>query len=864
MDESAERLATALAGRYTIQHVVGSGGMATVYSARDEKHDREVAVKVLLPELAGTIIADRFLQEINIVARLTHPLIVPLHDSGEADGFLFYVMPLLTGNTLRSVLRREIQLSVDRALNITNDVADALSCAHEAGVVHRDIKPENILFESGHAVVADFGIARAVDLAGGTDISQCGLALGTPVYMSPEQGSADVPIDERSDVYSLGCVAYEMLAGEPPFNGATAHAVFARKATEPSPSVCLLRDTVPKTVDAAIRKALAPVAADRFASVRDFAKALRTLDEKPEPPGFWIAVASVFTALVLAVAVVFIRQTSDTTGSSASAFRERVAVSPFVNRSGVSDLEGLGVMAADWITQGLQQTGIVDVVPTATALHAWRFVESETAVTRSAEPARTFASETGAEIVISGSFYSYGDTLQVQVQIVNGNTGELLGAPPRVAGLLTGRAEVVAQLRDRVMGFLAISFDERLSQAVGVERLPPSYDAYRLFSEGLGQYIQNRYPEAIASFHGSYLLDSTFVLPLLYESLSEANRGHFAKADSLLGIIVQYRDQLSDYHRGWLDYRRALLAGDRSAALHAIRSTASAAPGSKAVYNLAVEAWENGYVHDALNALQGLHADRGPMRGWFPYWDLLCSIHHVLGDRRKELDVARQARRAHPQRLWALVLEVRALARMGRVRELTAVLEDVEAFASDPAGFSPGSVLREAGEELRAHGNPAASDEMFARAVSWFSGRQSQVAAARPNRWEMALALYGLGQWQDARAIVLGLLHESPYDVRYQGFAGVLAARLQFDPEVQRALLWLEEVDEPYLFGLQFWYAARIMAVLREDDQSVAYLQTAFARGLPFQLWVDREIDFQTLREQREFSDLVQPKSSVR
>ena len=275
MPDPHARLRAALTGRYTIERELGRGGMATVYLAQDVKHRRRVAIKVLQPELAAALGRDRFLREIETAARLNHPHILPLHDSGEADGFVYYVMPYVDGESLRDRLRRENQLVIEDAVRIASEVASALSHAHSNDVVHRDIKPENILLSGGEAVVADFGIAGAIDAAGGGNLTQTGIVLGTVAYMSPEQASGERALDGRSDVYSLGCVLYEMLVGEPPFTGATNQAILAKRFTDPVPSARRLRGTVPQAVDGAIAKALARAPADRFASSHHFADALR-------------------------------------------------------------------------------------------------------------------------------------------------------------------------------------------------------------------------------------------------------------------------------------------------------------------------------------------------------------------------------------------------------------------------------------------------------------------------------------------------------------------------------------------------------------------------------------------------------------
>jgi serine/threonine-protein kinase len=236
MSEITQQLKAALADRYVIERELGAGGMATVYLAEDLKHRRRVAVKVLRPELAAALGGERFLREIETTANLRHPHILPLYDSGDANGTLFYVMPYVEGESLQDRMAREKQLPVDDALRIAGEVADALSYAHGRGVIHRDIKPDNIMLENGHAVVADFGIAQAVSDSGGERLTQTGMAVGTPLYMSPEQSNGE-PVDARSDLYGLACVVYEMLAGSPPFSGPTALAVMARHALDPVPEV---------------------------------------------------------------------------------------------------------------------------------------------------------------------------------------------------------------------------------------------------------------------------------------------------------------------------------------------------------------------------------------------------------------------------------------------------------------------------------------------------------------------------------------------------------------------------------------------------------------------------------------------------
>jgi Tol biopolymer transport system component/tRNA A-37 threonylcarbamoyl transferase component Bud32 len=275
MPELLGRLQSALADRYRLDREIGAGGMATVYLAEDVRHDRRVALKVLRPELAAVIGAERFLAEIKLTANLQHPHILPLFDSGEADGYLFYVMPFIDGESLRDRLNREKQLPVADAVRIATEVASALDYAHRHGVVHRDIKPENILLHDGRALIADFGIALAASKAGGSRMTETGMSLGTPHYMSPEQAMGEREITARSDIYALGAVLYEMLTAEPPFTGATAQAVVARVVTESPRPLVPQRHTIPRHVEAAALTALEKLPADRFATAAEFAEALK-------------------------------------------------------------------------------------------------------------------------------------------------------------------------------------------------------------------------------------------------------------------------------------------------------------------------------------------------------------------------------------------------------------------------------------------------------------------------------------------------------------------------------------------------------------------------------------------------------------
>jgi eukaryotic-like serine/threonine-protein kinase len=443
-----------------LEEEAGRGAMSVVYRATDRRDSRPVAVKVLRPGPGEEYDSDRFLREIQLAAGLRHPHILPVYDSGAVDGTLFYVMPYVAGETLRQRLSRTGRLPIANALHIARDVAGALDYAHAHGVVHRDIKPENILLEAGHAVVADFGVAlvvsqvahkAAADQAPADGrLTRVGVVVGTPAYMSPEQASGDGRIDGRSDVYSLGCVLYEMLTGEPPFIGPTSQGTIARRFQGPPVPVRARRPEVPAAVALATEKALAIEPADRFATAADFRAALGTAGGRGIAGlraatvgrrGFTLAVGS------LALAAVALAASRGTPGHRARLNPLRVAVAALSNETGDTTLAPLGSMVASWITDRLSRTPGVRVVTSAIVMpaqHDQHFAESDVD-----DPTRLhrLATETRAGTLVSGSYYrGIQGGVEFHVEITDANSGRLLraigpitacGAPARTAGQLS-------------------------------------------------------------------------------------------------------------------------------------------------------------------------------------------------------------------------------------------------------------------------------------------------------------------------------------------------------------------------------------------------------------------------------------------
>ena len=472
MRELEERLRIALADRYALERELGRGGMAVVFLAHDRRHDRSVAIKVLRHEVAAALGADRFLREIQIAAKLHHPHILPLYESGAAGDLLYYVMPYVEGESLRQRLDRETQLPLDDALAITRQIAGALAYAHRHDVVHRDIKPENILLESGEAVVADFGIARAITAAGGDKLTQTGIAIGTPLYMSPEQGSAGGAIDGRSDLYSLACVLYEMLAGHPPFLGGTAQAILARHAIDPVPPLRTARGTVSGTVERALVRALAKSPADRYATVPQFAEAL---DGAAPPvtktsPGRRVAIG-VGVALVALGAGLAVRKPwrhAPQAAANAPVYAASVAVLPFETIGGGREDEYFSDGMTDEIITQLAQIPDLKVI-SRTSVVALKG--------RNLTLAR-IADTLGVDHVLEGSARRVGGRVRVNAQLIAAKTDAHLWARTYERDLKDVfrvqeeiAADVSRALLASVQGLRPVGAGSRTTQ-------PAAYDAY--------------------------------------------------------------------------------------------------------------------------------------------------------------------------------------------------------------------------------------------------------------------------------------------------------------------------------------------------------------------------------------------------
>jgi eukaryotic-like serine/threonine-protein kinase len=518
-DVAASALADALRDRYLLERELGRGGMATVYLARDLKHDRSVALKVLHQELAHALGPERFVREIRVAARLQHPHILPVFDSGTAQRpgsaaeTLWFTMPYVAGESLRQRLAREPQLPLHDAVRIALEVADALGYAHGQGLVHRDVKPENILLSGDHCVIADFGVARALDAAGGERLTETGMTFGTPLYMSPEQASADRQLDGRSDIYSLGCVLYEMLAGDPPFTGRTAQAIIARRLSEPVPHLRTLRD-VPASVEEVVAKALARSPADRFVDTSEFAQALQAaigaqpaVPTEPAPaprhPALRRRILLAAGGSLVALAVLLGLYRGLRPVPEVTLDRNLLAIAPFDVLDPSLQLwrEGLG----DILSRSLDAAGPLRTVSPSVALRRWE---------GRADPASAEAlgRRTGAGLVVFGTVLPKGrDSVTLRAGVLDAGSG-------------SGHREVEVSGESARIGEVADSLGIRILQALGQSRPmgsvrqvsmgSRSLPALKAFLQGEQFYRRGSWDSALARYDQAVAADSTFALAL--------------------------------------------------------------------------------------------------------------------------------------------------------------------------------------------------------------------------------------------------------------------------------------------------------------------------------------------------------------
>jgi tetratricopeptide (TPR) repeat protein len=857
------QFADALRDRYAIERELGCGGMATVYLALDVRHDRPVAIKVLRAELSSTLGTTplgtaRFLREIQLTARLQHASILPLFDSGEAAGHLWYVMPVVDGGTLRERLRREGQLPLDEALEITRRVLAALTCAHEHGIVHRDIKPENILLSRDGAVVSDFGIAHAISAVGAERLTETGLAVGTAAYMSPEQATADRRLDARSDLYSLGCVLYEMLAGEPPFTGPSAQAIIAKRLTEPVPHLRTVRD-LPARIEAAVTRALARAPADRFATAEAFAAALQAAGTSPPTtkvvsPSRWrvdrrVWLVAALGALAVGGAVVAARRIRPPPAYAPG----RVVVAPLENPTGDSVVGEFARRLLTTLPDAIAREGVGDPVPAATVRDVLGRAKG-----RPGEVADRLARETGAGLALRG--------------VCN---------PSRAAGI-TCEVDVLRMPAKAL----------RMSVSITGDPATPAFGAGLMERVLVALLLQQTYGDQV-DWRGEYISPS-LAAARRYVSHEEGGAREAARLDtawaaaSALAAAQDSNKETGDSILVRLARRPALLPGERDIVRWELairrgetRDLEQAFEIAKRRFALNPPFWRHALVwvaevtgrsHTAVEAAREGDTTSAPPAARpnaHTYHMLGYALHH-LGRYREELQVAREIERRWPTEVaYARTHQVMALAGLGQVDTLRSRLARWE--ATPESGDWAGTRAFIAGLELMAHGHQRTGLEMLSETAAFYR-RLRESGEAHPEALASEVdALHMTGKLAEARRLGQAALTGSSTvadSVRYLGVLGSLAAdegrrseAARYDG-ILRALGTRPRVLDAAFYRAQIAaYRAQIAAQLGDRQQAVRLLEQARAGGsLALHLDSHRNPAFASLRDYPPFQQFLAPR----
>jgi len=688
MTDFLERVQQALPERYTVERELGRGGMATVVLARERHPNRQVAIKVLEPGVTERLGHERFLREVDLLSSLTHPHIVPIYAAGEAGDMLYYVMPYVRGETLRERLRRDGPLPLSVALRIADEVADALEHAHRNNVVHRDIKPENILLHDGYALVTDFGVARAITAAGPEQITETGIAVGTPAYMSPEQAAGKSEIDGRTDVYALGCVLFEMLTGEPPFGTGTADSVLARHVTEPPPRLRSRVPAIPADVDRAVEKALAKSPDARYQSAREFADVLtmlrgtQTSGTLPvtRAPGLvarlwhrsWWVRAAALASVIAVVAVVWLlaREPETTLRVASGHYQDSVSVMPVRNLTSDAWLDRLGDALTYDVIASLQR------IP---ELKASAYVSVRAQQPESLQ-LRELGASLGVRLVLVPEFREVGGRVRLEAELVEAATGRLVASD---SWWVTSRneSELLSRLGSGMVELIASSVGLAARPQLSV-RTGPGEQQYRLGKHWLGRRTPSGIRRAIQHFQSAVGYDSTSAPA--YEGLSTAY---------VLALFYRYDIGLDGYEAA----RRSLAAAQRSVRLdpayapgwgalgyvvsRAFGPTREAARDFSKALDLEPNsaqsvAWSGGVLLAQGRTEDGLGAIRraidldpfSPAR-----WLSLVYAAFPLGDYDVVIDAARRASELEPELTISRAMEGRAMLLSGRAEECAAL-----------------------------------------------------------------------------------------------------------------------------------------------------------------------------------------------
>ncbi len=847
---------------YRIDRELGGGGMSRVLVAEEIALGREVVIKLLPPEMAAAVSTERFKREIQLVAGLQHPHIVPVLAAGAADGLLYYTMPFVDGLSLRDRLKRDGALALDDAVSIFREVAGALAYAHSKGLVHRDIKPENVLLSQGHALVTDFGIAKALSQGAepqtavtGEMLTAIGSSIGTPSYMSPEQGVGDPSADSRSDLYSLGIMAYEMLTGETPFaDRTTTHALLMAHMVEPPPPLGARRPDIPEPVTSVIMRCLAKDPAERPAGAEEIVRVLsagRLANAGQTTSGkrasrVWIGLAAI--VLVMAAVSLFAWRALRPTASEASGSNpalvarsdtssDRVTVTTFANETGDPSLDGIGRLTADWLTTALAGPGGVKVLDARAALG----VEGATADTKSAIAT---ARDVGADAVVTGSYYKLGDSLQFDVKLLDARTSEVMQALGTVKGPAADPTATIELVRQRTLGALASRFNPELGELSRSLSQPPSYAAYQQLVAGMDEFFAGNVEQAKVRFIRASQIDTGNVQARTWLLESLEALGQPSIADSVAKQLELRRDRLTRFENAQLDEYTSSIRRQPAANLDATFRMHALAPNGQFRATLARKLLLANRWREALDTLNAAPAEVGLFKGK-PYpLEQRLQLEHRLDLHDREIATARELERRFPspQRLYD---EARALAASGKVDTLATLVKQI--VERSRGAVSGRTILRALADELREHGHGAQADSVLNALLASYDAMAPDSASGPGAARGRAETLGRLGRWSDAYNVMKPYLGaDTSFDFKMS--RAVLSAHMG-DPKLAAQLdhIIVNQPVDPYQKGYTFFLRARLAIARGDKAGAIALLKSAQDNALPVYDAVHANFEFGSL-----------------
>ncbi len=848
-------------GQYQVIDKIGEGGMGVVYKAEDTTLHRLVALKTLSSHLTEDEEArERFIREAQSASSLNHPNITTVFEFIEDDDTRLICMEYVEGKTIRDMVESGV-VSVRKAIDIIMQAAEALEAAHNKGILHRDVKSANIMVNmEGRVKIMDFGLAH---LESRSQLTRTGTTMGTLSYSSPEQISGRT-IDRRSEVFSLGAVFYELLTGQLPFKASNeAEILFAIINNEP-PKLSKLRDDVPELVEAVVARMLEKDPELRYPTCGDVISDLKGIRKEMETSTVGITSvlgrvqASRKKALLMRVTMVVLPLVIITAGlliltrSGVNLDPDRLAVEVFKNRTGDESLDDLGRIAAGYLTDGLRERNLIDVVPTNIASQSTEYLESQYGETiQGMDRLREFALETGAGLVITGSYFIQASEIFFEVEIINAQNLELISSIRDIKGNADVPMEIMNLMQQRVMAVLASHLDPQFGSWAELSSQPTSFEAYRLYNRAMHTFFENQL-DALQLHYQAHALDTSWLTPLIWVMPVLSNYGRSTELDSLVGVLQARSESLTPAEILHVEYYNAYLKGNRERQFDV--AVEQALVGSEANYSAALCARRTNRPQLAVEYLEQMDPERGWLREWGGYWSVYTTCLHMLGEHRKELKIARWDQKIHPDWDRSVRREAFALAALGKVKQVNKLLVRGFPFPGE-LGARHNLAL-----EYRAHGYSEASEEILNSIIEWYRSLPDDERLTRTNRAGLARTLYAAEQWDESYSIYSELNKEVP-DV-YNRWLGCLAVRRNDHDEAHYRMDLLEEIfgSDKYDFGSLQYYHACIYALLGEKQRAVNLLKEAYGKGVEFGLWLHRDVDLESLRGFPAFEEFIRPK----